>query len=343
MRQKGPPTMRFRLTAVLALLALVAAGCGDADDLEPSATSGGSTTTSAGSGADDSRVVNGVDLSGLALPDAESYEEFVLVEDETAQVEVEVPTAWDDVDGRLALRDDVEIPGVWASTDLEALDSGYSVPGTQVDLRASSTEDELLALLNGDNSTADACGPSEQYDYDDGRYAGSAELWVECGEDDAALLEVVALRDGSQYVTVEVQMVDDADIDAAVQILQTFTAVDVDDGDVLDEGDGASGQDPLELTTEVGKTVYVGLPENASVGDAWEVLSGYDESVLELLYDDYESSDPTGTEAGAGGLRYFYFDAVGPGSTTVEFGNCFGCFPDGGEITETRTATVTVG
>ena len=65
--------------------------------------------------------------------------------------------------------------------------------------------------------------------------------------------------------------------------------------------------------------------------------------MLELLYDDYESSDPTGTEAGAGGLHYFYFAAVGPGSTTIEFGTCFGCFPDGGEITETRTATVTVG
>ena len=120
--------------------------------------------------------------------------------------------------------------------------------GSQVDLRASSTEDELLALLNGDSPTADAGGPSEQYDYDDGRYAGSAELWVACGGDDAA-----------------------------VQILQTFTAVDVHDGDVLDEGDGGSGQDPLELTTEVGGTVYVGLPENASVGDAWEVLSGYGE------------------------------------------------------------------
>jgi hypothetical protein len=107
---------------VFALLALVAAGCGDSDDPTPPATSGGSITTSASDGSDDSRVVNGVDLSGLDLQDAEAYEEYVLVEDETGQVEV--PTAWDDVDGRLALRDEVEVPGVWASTDLEALDSG---------------------------------------------------------------------------------------------------------------------------------------------------------------------------------------------------------------------------
>ena len=123
---------------------------------------------------------------------------------------------------------------------------------------------------------------------------------------------------------------------------ETFTAVDVDEGEVLDEGDGSSGQDPLELTTEVGKTVYVGLPENASVGDAWEVLAGYDESVLELALRRLRIERPANTEAGAGGLHYFYFEAVGPGSTDVDFGNCFGCFPDGGEITETRTATVTV-
>jgi predicted secreted protein len=321
-------------------LALLAAGCGDSDGSEPAGTTTTTTTTTTvadGSG-DEARIVNGVDLSTLGLPEAEPYEEYVLVEDDSGQVEVEVPTAWEDVDTSLARRDEVEVPGVWASTDLEALNLGYSTPGTQVDLRAASSDEDLLALLNDDNATAEACSGSEQYDYDDGRYAGPAELWTDCGDEGAALLQVVGLRSDSQYVTVEVQMLDDADVDAAVQVLETFTAVDVEEGEVVDRTDGAD----VEATVTVGQTTYIAIEENPSVGDDWRVQGGYDESVIRLLYEEYVSDDPTGTEAGAGGLHFFYFVAVGPGTTTVEFGNCFGCFPDGDEITDTRTAEVTV-
>jgi predicted secreted protein len=330
---------RSGLVAVL-VVALVLSACGDSDEPDQAATT--TATTVADTTTDEARVVNGVDLSTLELPDAEPYEEYALIEDDTAQVEVEVPTSWDDVDTSLGRRGEVEVPGVWASTDLEALNTGYSVPGTQVDLRVSTSEEDLLALLNGDNHTAEVCSTSEDYDYDDGRYAGTAELWTGCDEDDAALLQVVALRADDQYITVEVQMVDDADIDAAVQVLETFTAVDVEDSEVIDQSDDPGGLTDRELTAAVGSTVYIAIEENPSVGDDWRVLGGYDESVVSLLYEDFQSSGTEGGEAGAGGLHFFYFVALGPGSTTVEFGNCFGCFPDGDEITDTRSAGITV-
>ncbi|KAA0233806.1 MAG: hypothetical protein EDR02_11990 [Actinobacteria bacterium] len=149
----------------------------------------------------------------------------MLIEDDSEQVEVQVPTEWDDVDTRVGEREGVELPGVWASTDLEAFVEGYSVPGAQVDLRSASSHQELVDLLNNDNATAENCEGPEEFDYDDGLYSGVAELWTDCGEDGGALLQIVALRGSSQYITVEVQMLTDPDIDAALRAVKTFRAV----------------------------------------------------------------------------------------------------------------------
>lgn len=232
----------FRLLALLSLLAVGVMSCGgDTEPAEQTTTSAETTTSTTPSSTtteapaedeglnllaeEDDRSLYGIDLSGLELPGDTPYEEYVLVEDDTQQVEVQVPTDWSDVDTTLGEREGVELPGVWASTDLEAFVDGYSVPGAQVDLRSASSHEELVDLLNSDNATNENCEGPEEFDYDDGLYTGVAELWTDCGEDGAALLEVVALRGSSQYITVEVQMLTDPDVDAALRAVKTFRAV----------------------------------------------------------------------------------------------------------------------
>lgn len=231
------PVRRLGLVLVTAVL-MTAAACGSdgADETTTStATADTSTTTStvapqsstsAPGDAAAARSEFGVDLSSLEVPAAAAYDTYVLLEDDLQQVEVEVPTDWGDIDTRPANRDGTEIPGVWASTNLDQMTSGYSVPGVQLDLRTSQSTQDLVDLLNEDNATETNCTGPEVFDYDDGLFTGIAELWTDCGNDGAALLHVVGLRGGNDYVTAEVQMLTDADIDAAFHILESFTAVD---------------------------------------------------------------------------------------------------------------------
>lgn len=304
---------------------------------EPEETT--STTDTAPAPDDDgpgeARSVHGVDLSSLDLPAAQPYEEYVLVEDDTEQVEVEIPVDWADVDTRLAVRGDREVPGIWASTDLEALGSGYETPGIQVDLRTATAPERLFELLDADNVTEESCDPPQRFDYDDGLYQGTAELWTNCSDTGAALLELVVLRAGNQYVTVEVQMLTDADVDAALRALSSFTAVGLDAEEEWQSVDS-------EATVAVDEEFTVVVRSNPSAGDDWRVADTYDPAIVTFLYEDFESDDPSGQAAGAGGTSFFTFRAVAAGTTTITVENCFQCSGGVGEVTETRAVAVTV-
>lgn len=215
------------------------------------------------------------------------------------------------------------------------MNKGYSVTGIQVDLRTASAEDKLVELLNSDNSTGEVCTGPETFDYDDGLYTGTAELWTDCTEDGTALLQVVAHRAGNQYVTVEIQMLSDADIDAAIAALEGFKATELTPGESWNEGDEAT-------TQNVGDTFDIVIRQNPSVGDAWRVLPSYDTNVVKFLYEDYETDDPMA--AGSAGTSYFAFEAVATGSTTVELENCSGCDETGagGSVTAETSMTVVV-
>lgn len=320
--------------ATVATTVPVASSCGD-DDSAPTTTDGEPTETTEQAGADAAdRSIYGVDLSGVDLPAADPYEGYETIEDDSAQVEIAVPTAWEDVDTSKAERDGVEIPGVWASTDLDTLNNGYSVAGLQVDLRTASSEDKLFELLNSDNATADVCSGPETFDYDDGLYTGTAELWTDCTEDGAALLELVALRDGNQYVTLEIQMLTDADVDAAIAALEGFTAVEVDAAQTWtpdappSETEAPNTQDtkPPQIAPpqKAGTIFTLAIADtNPSAGDNWQVVNDFDTEVVTFLYEDYEPDDPLA--AGGSGTSYFSFRAVAPGTTTITLADCFGC------------------
>jgi predicted secreted protein len=334
---------RLAAIGIVLALALVAASCGDEGGPVPSSTEARDpASTSWDEGSEDpddggtvERSIHGVDLSELDLPAAEAYDDYLLVEDDTEQVEVEIPAEWTDVDTRLAVRGDREVPGIWASTDLEALSDGYVEPGVQVDLRTATSPEKLFELLDSDNAAEASCSGPQTFDYDDGLYQGTAELWTDCTETGAALLELVVLRAGNQYVTVEIQMSSEADVDAALRALDTFAAVKP----ALDEQWQAVD---TEATVHDGEEFTVVVRSNPSTGDDWKVADGFDTAVVSYLYEDYESDDPSGMAAGAGGTSFFSFRAVGPGTTTITLENCFQCTDGVGDVSETRSVEVVV-
>lgn len=76
-----------------------------------------------------------------------------------------------------------------------------------------------------------------------------------------------------------------------------------------------SGADGSEATLTVGETMEIALPGNPTTGFTWEVIS-VDSAVLTLTGDPSFRADST--LVGSGGTMTLEFDAVAPGTTTLE-------------------------
>ncbi len=244
-RGPGRATWARSVVVGLAVLALVAAACdGGGDSTDDTTTTTGDET--------EEREAAGIDFSGLSLPDGEAYEDFTTVTDDSETLEVEVPTAWDDVDGEGREADGETYDQIVASPDVEAFNTGYGEPGVMfndspVEEKAGGAPASEQKLNDYANQVGldDACSESETFDYDDGTYTGSAELWPDCGDDDAAVLAVSAAPEQGTRLFVSVQMVTDPDIDAAIKIVETFKQVSGDSDD--DEApDDEAGPDTVE-------------------------------------------------------------------------------------------------
>jgi serine protease Do len=157
-----------------------------------------------------------------AGPAFASSGEYTLITDDSGALEVEVPVEWSDIDGSPIVSDEEEIEFVSASPDLDAFNSGYEVPGMVFGATEVLSVDELLDL-----GGLEDCTSTGAESYDDGLYAGQAELWTDCGGTTTDWLVIAAEpTTGEDYrVFVGIQMVDDSDAEAAQQILDTFMVV----------------------------------------------------------------------------------------------------------------------
>ncbi len=238
--------------AGLAVLTLLAAACGGDDSADDT------TTTTGGETGD--REAAGIDFSGLSLPGGEAYADYTTVTDDSGTLEVEVPTDWDDVDpgpgtdpDQEGQDDAVSYDQILASTDVDAFNSGYGTPGVvfndaPVETKAGGVSASEQQLTNYANRIGldDACGDSETFDYDDGTYTGSAELWPDCGDDAAAVVAVSAAPEQGSRLFVSVQMVTDPDIDAAVKVVETFKQVSSGTDGSEDGSEDEAGPDGVE-------------------------------------------------------------------------------------------------
>lgn len=165
-------------------------------------------------------VIDDVGSSGIVY-------DYTLITDDSQSIEMEIPTQWRDVDASIWILDGQTIgASIAAAPELSGYQDTFDVPG--VFFGASSflatqyTVDEFLDLTALENCTDTGREP-----YSDGLYTGSFDTFADCGGGDTAIINLAAMpEDGSFLIWVNVQIVDEADLDALQRILESFRAID---------------------------------------------------------------------------------------------------------------------
>lgn len=163
-----------------------------------------------------SSEVGGTDTGSL-------YTEYEFVSDDTESVGVEVPVQWSDHNG--AINQEFG-ESIYAAPDLEGFSDTWGVPGIIVERNADFGSAEIDTVLN-EWTDFDCAGSSGRTDFQtaDEFFTGKWEIFTECGGTDTALLTLaVSPPDDSSVVRMLVQIVTDADLEAADRAIATFDA-----------------------------------------------------------------------------------------------------------------------
>ena len=159
------------------------------------------------------------------------YTEYVTITDDSELIEVNVPAEWGDVRGDswssgLVAGEELIGPAVSASTDLEAFNTGWDVPGVFIGASAMITtgiEETLDNYWFGDDCTYD-----DRYEYDDGFYTGLYDLYTNCGSAGSLFIQVIAEpADQTWIASVQIGAVTEADLAAADEIIASFRVDDL--------------------------------------------------------------------------------------------------------------------
>ena len=155
-----------------------------------------------------------------------TYDEYVVISDDTGAMQVEVPVEWTDVDGAPYTDDSGNaITDVRAASNLDAFHTTWTTPGmifsASSDWAASTTEEALLdEFVSSAPGQCDYAGRSE---YSDPAYTGLYDVFTNCGDALATYVVVAAQpSDGSFLLLVQVQANEDRDFDALDRILASF-------------------------------------------------------------------------------------------------------------------------
>jgi hypothetical protein len=228
----------FALLLSLFLAAGLLAACGDDDDggaAETTVTTAAddededesTTTTEEGDEDEDADPGDSAigDFEAEVTEDADSYEEFVEVTDDSGQLVIEVPEEYGDLETGPSNNGD---PQILASPDLEGnIDDtpiiGYA--GIQNDNAQALGSDDLDEVIAGAAAAqTDDCDAEAPEDYSDPAFTGRIQVFVNCGGEDRAFLFVAALPDsGDPFVALVFgHAVTVADVDAFQNALDTF-------------------------------------------------------------------------------------------------------------------------
>ena len=155
-----------------------------------------------------------------------TYSEYTVITDDTGAMQVEIPIEWSEVDGAPYTDEEGRsIKDVRAAPNLADFQETWSTPGmifsASSDWAASTSEEELLDTFL--ESLQDVCVYDGRYPYEDPAYAGSYDLFYECG-DTLATYVIVAARppEGEYLIVVQVQANEDRDFDALDRVLASF-------------------------------------------------------------------------------------------------------------------------
>ncbi|MBN2004764.1 MAG: serine protease [Anaerolineae bacterium] len=203
---------------------------------------------------------------------ADTYEEYVKIEDESSAIVMEVPAEWLDQDGGPWMNDD-EVLGasLSAAPDLEEFRSSYGTPGVFFAAAPLSGEFDADGLLDAVGEQ-ESCTYEGRFDYQDELYTGRYDYYTECGDADSVMFVVVAAPEEEDFVTVIImQAVTEADLEAADHVFNTFTVVGTLPG-ATSGSRGTSGEGSLEITNNSGTDIanlYIASTDDDSWGSSW--------------------------------------------------------------------------
>jgi serine protease Do len=162
------------------------------------------------------------------------YTSYVTVTDDTGAIKMDVPAEWTDINGSNWETDWGGQPfiaaAISASPDLNAYNNTYGESG--VFFAASDRLSQIggyVELLDGTKGWYENdCKYDSRNDYADSAYEGQYDIWIDCGSQNGTVLILSArpINNPTAFlILVEVKIVQDADIDALQQILNTFDVV----------------------------------------------------------------------------------------------------------------------
>ena len=220
--------MRRSVLLLVALVALVATACdgnGGPPDFEvsdtPTASTPGPSASASSPTPTDSPSEAPSAIETVAPSEGPtSYGDYTTVSDDSGALEVDVPTAWSDVDGGAT---DVG-PAVSAAPDVDAFIDGWETSGV-IFIASREVGDDIDALL--DQYAYEQCTQDAAEDYSDGEYTGKTRIGRDCGDTDTTIVVIAATKDDDPAITVLVivQLTVAADNEALDRIETTFRVV----------------------------------------------------------------------------------------------------------------------
>ena len=143
-----------------------------------------------------------------------------------------LPTAWDDVQVDDWVLDEGEGAigyEIYVAADADAFATQWDEPGvwvrTSSALAAEMTPEEVLDTRY--DTLAEQCEYEDRADYEntigDTTYVGGYDIWYECGDSDNVYVVLVATPEAGNVLSIiEMQLMDDADLEAFEVLLATF-------------------------------------------------------------------------------------------------------------------------
>ena len=146
---------------------------------------------------------------------------YTTVTDDQGLISVSIPQSWADVNGEPNPNFG---PSIWASPNLQGWLESWEVPGIIVESAPDRSASEIDTLLQERDQSA-GCEDFGAEPYDDGLYAGTLQIWGNCGGIGTYYIILAAAPlDADYLVRVEVQAVEQRDLEAADEALATFIA-----------------------------------------------------------------------------------------------------------------------
>ncbi len=157
----------------------------------------------------------------------DTYDEYTLITDDTAAIQVEVPTEWSDIDGApYTDTDGTSVIDVRAAPSLSGFLNAWDTPGMIFSASSGWTETYTTELLLDAAGGSDACEYAGREPYEDPAYTGYYDLYTNCGDTLATYVIVAAEpADGSYLLLVQVQANEERDFDALDHILASFFVI----------------------------------------------------------------------------------------------------------------------